>query len=190
MEKKKELVKKEKESKEKDKKGDEDKKSKKKSKDIELTDEQKKEREVKANEAMKRIAAESEEQNVIERLAELEKELRRTLSLKDADHNKCIKVLQDITDLPLTPALLMKNKTIIPTMKKVKAYKASPKVSEKAAQLYYHYKSLFAIGGTGGNVVKTQEIKTQVQINININNHSSEKVEEVPVTITQTSNVL
>ena len=68
---------------------------------------------------MKRIAEENAEMSVGERLSELEKELRRTLSLKDADHNKCIKVLQDITDLSLTPAILMKNKTIIPTMKKV-----------------------------------------------------------------------
>lgn len=31
----------------------------------------------------------------------------------------------------------------------MKAYKANHSVSEKASQLYYHYKSLFAIGGTG-----------------------------------------
>lgn len=164
-----------------------------------MTEEQKKEREEKADEAFKRIAAESKEVSVGEKLEQLEKELRRTLSVKEADHERCLQVLQEISALNLTPTVLMKNKTIIPTMKKVKAYKANHSVSEKASQLYYHYKSLFAIGGTGvagakfftppvkstSNQQSTEQIKTQVQINISISN--GEKIEEVPVTITHPS---
>ena len=68
----------------------------------------------------------------------------------------------------------------------VKAYKTSQKVSEKAAQLYYHFKSLFAIGGTGAGMKTPDAQKTQVQINININSHThTQVVQEVPVTITQ-----
>jgi len=139
---------------------------------------------------MKRIAEENKE-SINEKLESLEVELRRTLSLKDADHTKGLKVLQDISDLKLTPQILLKNKTLIPTLKKVKAYKGSPDIAAKAVKLYNHYKSLFAVTGkptTPGATkpsVPTTTSTTNLQININISNSNGEKIQDIPVTITK-----
>ena len=66
----------------------------------------------------------------------------------------------------------------------MKAYKASQAISEKASQLYNHFKSLFAKSSKSAPP-EQQQIKTQVQININISSNMGEdKKLDVPVTIT------
>merc|ERR1712048_117544 len=138
-----------------------------------------------ANDALSRVT--SEELSVSGRLKQLHTDLRSSLSVSSKDHGKCMVALQKISELSLTTDHLMENKVIIETLKKVKAYKESDQIAEKAAHMYNHFKSMFRIAGAGLNsskpAVKPISRPTGMTGPLPSLNGQTTTVEEAPVSI-------
>eukprot|EP00795_Rhopilema_esculentum_P003769 gene3769-15051_t len=90
----------------------------------------------------------SRELSTQERLEELNDRLKLSLSLANPDPTKCLKIIQEISELPITPEIIKHSRNIVQTLKKVRCYKGNQKVSLKAATLYSHLKSKFVLAGS------------------------------------------
>nr|XP_039256002.1 hepatoma-derived growth factor-related protein 2-like [Styela clava] len=78
--------------------------------------------------------------------AQLEKyeiDLKAALTMENPDVPKAINILDAIDQYPVTISLLQKCHSLVSTVKKVRRYKASPKLMDKAATVYNRFKIIF-----------------------------------------------
>lgn len=83
-----------------------------------------------------------------ERLEELNKRLMLSLSQANPEPTKSVKIMQEISELPITLEVIRHSQNIVQNLKKIRNYKGNEKVKIKAATLYSHLKSKFVLAGT------------------------------------------
>jgi len=105
-------------------------------------------REEEARLAYERLAQESQELSTQERLEELNKRLMLSLSQANPEPTKSVKIMQEISELPITLEVIRHSQNIVQNLKKIRNYKGNEKVKIKAATLYSHLKSKFVLAGT------------------------------------------
>lgn len=78
--------------------------------------------------------------------AQLEKyeiDLKAALTMENPDVPKALNILDAIDQYPVTISLLQKCHSLVSTVKKVRRYKASPKLMDKAEKVYNRFKVIF-----------------------------------------------
>ncbi|XP_067297692.1 PC4 and SFRS1 interacting protein 1a isoform X3 [Pseudorasbora parva] len=87
----------------------------------------------------KEVSAES-------RLHKLNGEIKTSLKVDNLDVRKCLVALDELSSLHITTQHLQRHCELITTLKKVRRFKASQDVMDKATMLYNKFKSLFLMG--------------------------------------------
>ncbi|XP_073721242.1 PC4 and SFRS1-interacting protein-like [Misgurnus anguillicaudatus] len=80
------------------------------------------------------------------RILKLHAEIKISLKLNNPDVKKCLSVLDELSSLQVTTQHLQKHCELIATLKKIRRFKASQDVMDKAAMLYNKFKSMFLMG--------------------------------------------
>ncbi|XP_056110243.1 PC4 and SFRS1 interacting protein 1a isoform X3 [Rhinichthys klamathensis goyatoka] len=87
----------------------------------------------------KEVSAES-------RLHKLHGEIKTSLKIDNLDVRKCLVALDELSSLHITTQHLQRHCELITTLKKVRRFKASQDVMDKATMLYNKFKSMFLMG--------------------------------------------
>ncbi|XP_031571507.1 hepatoma-derived growth factor-related protein 2-like [Actinia tenebrosa] len=85
-------------------------------------------------------------------------DLRLSLTVEAPDIQKCLNTLNKINDMQISPDVIKKSPAIVQTIKRIRNYKQSNKVKERASEVYTKLKSLFIV--TGADVPVTPTTKT------------------------------
>ncbi|XP_046901705.1 PC4 and SFRS1 interacting protein 1a isoform X2 [Hypomesus transpacificus] len=80
------------------------------------------------------------------RLQRLHGEIKISLKIDNPDVNKCLAALDELGSLQLNTQHLQKHSELIATLKKIRRFKASQDVMDKASMLYNKFKSMFLVG--------------------------------------------
>ncbi|XP_046691337.1 PC4 and SFRS1 interacting protein 1a isoform X3 [Silurus meridionalis] len=80
------------------------------------------------------------------RLQRLHGEIKISLKIHNPDVKKCLVALDELGSLQLTTQHLQKHCELIATLKKIRRFKASQDVMDKATMLYNKYKTMFLVG--------------------------------------------
>lgn len=80
------------------------------------------------------------------KLQRLHSEIKISLKIDKADVKKCLDALDEIGALQVTTQHLQKHSELIATLKKIRRFKASQDVMDKATMLYNKFKSMFLVG--------------------------------------------
>lgn len=80
------------------------------------------------------------------RLLRLHAEIKTSLKLNNPDVKRCLTVLDELSSLQVTTQHLQRHCELIATLKKIRRFKASQDVMDKAAMLYNKFKSMFLMG--------------------------------------------
>lgn len=80
------------------------------------------------------------------RLLRLHGEIKTSLKLNNPDVKRCLAVLDELSSLQVTTQHLQRHCELIATLKKIRRFKASQDVMDKAAMLYNKFKSMFLMG--------------------------------------------
>ncbi|XP_058242770.1 PC4 and SFRS1 interacting protein 1a isoform X2 [Hemibagrus wyckioides] len=80
------------------------------------------------------------------RLQRLHGEIKISLKINNPDVKKCLVALDELSSLQLTTQHLQKHCELIATLKKIRRFKASQDVMDKATMLYNKYKTMFLVG--------------------------------------------
>ncbi|XP_060782600.1 PC4 and SFRS1 interacting protein 1a isoform X2 [Neoarius graeffei] len=80
------------------------------------------------------------------RLQRLHGEIKISLKINNPDVKKCLVALDELGSLQLTTQHLQKHCELIATLKKIRRFKASQDVMDKATMLYNKYKTMFLVG--------------------------------------------
>ncbi|XP_068178617.1 PC4 and SFRS1 interacting protein 1a isoform X2 [Antennarius striatus] len=80
------------------------------------------------------------------RLQRLHSEIKISLKIDNADIKKCLDALDEISTLQVTTQHLQKHSELIATLKKIRRFKASQDIMDKATMLYNKFKSMFLVG--------------------------------------------
>ncbi|XDV14317.1 hypothetical protein PO909_014588, partial [Leuciscus waleckii] len=91
------------------------------------------------NSSNKEVSAES-------RLHKLHGEIKTSLKIDNLDVRKCLVALDELSSLHITTQHLQRHCELITTLKKVRRFKASQDVMDKATMLYNKFKSMFLMG--------------------------------------------
>uniref|UniRef100_A0A3P9P8U0 HDGF like 2 n=1 Tax=Poecilia reticulata TaxID=8081 RepID=A0A3P9P8U0_POERE len=78
-----------------------------------------------------------------ERLQKLHTDIKFALKVDNPDIERCLKALEELEAVPVTSQILHKNAEVIATLKKIRRYKASAAVMEKASDVYNKLKLRF-----------------------------------------------
>ncbi|XP_036410479.1 hepatoma-derived growth factor-related protein 2-like [Megalops cyprinoides] len=78
-----------------------------------------------------------------ERLQKLHTDIKFALKVDSPDIERCLQALEELGTVQVTSHLLQKNTDVIATLKKIRRYKASSAVMEKASQVYNKLKLQF-----------------------------------------------
>lgn len=95
--------------------------------------------------------------------------------MDNPDIDRCLQALEELEAVPVTSQILHKNAEVIATLKKIRRYKASTAVMEKASEVYNKLKLRFV--GKGEVAVKP---KTEDKEPAN-NNEESQNTDSTPV---------
>ncbi|XP_033891968.3 lens epithelium-derived growth factor-like isoform X1 [Acipenser ruthenus] len=88
------------------------------------------------------------------RLQRLHGEIKISLKIDSPDVKKCIEALDELGTLQVTTQHLQKHSELIATLKKIRRFKASQDIMDKATMLYNKFKTMFLVGE--GDSVITQ----------------------------------
>lgn len=80
------------------------------------------------------------------KLQKLHSEIRISLKIDNPDVKKCLDALDEISALQVTTQHLQKHSELIATLKKIRRFKASQDIMDKATMLYNKFKSMFLVG--------------------------------------------
>ncbi|XP_062334842.1 PC4 and SFRS1 interacting protein 1a isoform X1 [Osmerus eperlanus] len=80
------------------------------------------------------------------RLQRLHGEIKISLKIDNPDVRKCLAALDELGSLQLNTQHLQKHSELISTLKKIRRFKASQDVMDKASMLYNKFKSMFLVG--------------------------------------------
>ncbi|XP_056377097.1 PC4 and SFRS1-interacting protein [Hyla sarda] len=94
------------------------------------------------------------EVSIDSRLQRIHAEIKNSLKIDHQDVNRCINALDELTSLQVTMQHAQKHTDLITTLKKIRRFKASQVVMEKATMLYNKFKNMFLVGE--GDSVITQ----------------------------------
>ncbi|XP_054635409.1 PC4 and SFRS1 interacting protein 1a isoform X2 [Dunckerocampus dactyliophorus] len=90
-----------------------------------------------------RAGAKKKEMSTDMKLQRLHGEIKISLKI---DNPKCLDALDEISSLQVTTQHLQKQSELIATLKKIRRFKASQDVMDKASMLYNKFKSMFLVG--------------------------------------------
>ncbi|KAI7804019.1 PC4 and SFRS1 interacting protein 1a [Triplophysa rosa] len=96
-------------------------------------------KDVRKGDKKKDVSAES-------RLLRLHGEIKTSLKLNNPDVKRCLAVLDELSSLQVTTQHLQRHCELIATLKKIRRFKASQDVMDKAGMLYNKFKSMFLMG--------------------------------------------
>ncbi|XP_030644071.1 PC4 and SFRS1 interacting protein 1a [Chanos chanos] len=80
------------------------------------------------------------------RLQRLHGEIKISLKIDNPDVKKCLVALDELGSLQVTTQHLQKHSELIATLKKIRRFKASQDVMDKATMLYNKFKTMFLVG--------------------------------------------
>uniref|UniRef100_A0A8C7LW04 Hepatoma-derived growth factor-related protein 2 n=1 Tax=Oncorhynchus mykiss TaxID=8022 RepID=A0A8C7LW04_ONCMY len=80
-----------------------------------------------------------------EKLQKLHTDIKFALKVDNPDIERCLLALAELEAVPVTSHILQKNSDVIATLKKIRRYKASSAVMEKASQVYNKLKGQFVV---------------------------------------------
>lgn len=80
------------------------------------------------------------------KLQRLHSEIKISLKIDNPDVKKCLEALDEIGALQVTTQHLQKHSELIATLKKIRRFKASQDIMDKATMLYNKFKSMFLVG--------------------------------------------
>ncbi|XP_030207514.1 PC4 and SFRS1 interacting protein 1a isoform X4 [Gadus morhua] len=80
------------------------------------------------------------------KLQRLHGEIKISLKIDHPDVRKCLEALDEIGTLQVTTQHLQKQSELIATLKKIRRFKASQDIMDKASMLYNKFKSMFLVG--------------------------------------------
>ncbi|XP_071373385.1 PC4 and SFRS1 interacting protein 1a isoform X1 [Centroberyx affinis] len=80
------------------------------------------------------------------KLQRLHSEIKISLKIDNPDVKKCLEALDEIGTLQVTTQHLQKHSELIATLKKIRRFKASQDIMDKATMLYNKFKSMFLVG--------------------------------------------
>ncbi|XP_069023214.1 PC4 and SFRS1 interacting protein 1a isoform X3 [Embiotoca jacksoni] len=80
------------------------------------------------------------------KLQRLHTEIKISLKIDNPDVKKCLDALDEIGALQVTTQHLQKHSELIATLKKIRRFKASQDIIDKATMLYNKFKSMFLVG--------------------------------------------
>uniref|UniRef100_A0A8C2A4D1 HDGF like 2 n=1 Tax=Cyprinus carpio TaxID=7962 RepID=A0A8C2A4D1_CYPCA len=78
-----------------------------------------------------------------EKLQKLHTDIKFALKVDNPDIEKCLQALEELSSVQVTTQILQKNADVIATLKKIRRYKASSAVMEKATAVYNKLKLQF-----------------------------------------------
>ncbi|XP_028273192.1 PC4 and SFRS1 interacting protein 1a isoform X1 [Parambassis ranga] len=93
-----------------------------------------------------KAGAKKKEMSTDLRLQRLHSEIRISLKIDNPDVKKCLDALDEIASLQVTTQHLQKHSELIATLKKIRRFKASQDIMDKATMLYNKFKSMFLVG--------------------------------------------
>ncbi|XP_037621142.1 PC4 and SFRS1 interacting protein 1a isoform X6 [Sebastes umbrosus] len=94
------------------------------------------------------------------KLQSLHSEIKISLKIDNPDVKKCMEALDEISALQVTTQNLQKHSELISTLKKIRRFKASQDVMDKATMLYNKFKSMFLVGE--GDCVLSQVLNKSI----------------------------
>ncbi|NWR74391.1 PSIP1 factor, partial [Centropus unirufus] len=80
------------------------------------------------------------------RLQKIHAEIKNSLKIDNLDVNRCIEALDELASLQITMQQAQKHTEMILTLKKIRKFKVSQVVMEKATMLYNKFKTMFLVG--------------------------------------------
>ncbi|KAG7260986.1 hypothetical protein CRUP_016933, partial [Coryphaenoides rupestris] len=80
------------------------------------------------------------------KLQRLHGEIKISLKIDNPDVRKCLEALDEIGTLQVTTQHLQKHSELIATLKKIRRFKASQDIMDKASMLYNKFKTMFLVG--------------------------------------------
>ncbi|XP_034044411.1 PC4 and SFRS1 interacting protein 1a isoform X2 [Thalassophryne amazonica] len=86
------------------------------------------------------------EMSIDVKLQRLHSEIKVSLKIDNPDVKKCLEALDEIGALQVTTQHLQKHSELIATLKKIRRFKASQDIMDKATMLYNKFKSMFLVG--------------------------------------------
>ncbi|XP_073428251.1 PC4 and SFRS1-interacting protein isoform X2 [Dendrobates tinctorius] len=86
------------------------------------------------------------EVSIDSRLQRIHAEIKSALKIDHQDVYRCINALDELTSLQVTMQHAQKHTGLITTLKKIRRFKASQVVMEKATMLYNKFKNMFLVG--------------------------------------------
>ncbi|XP_034086122.1 PC4 and SFRS1 interacting protein 1a isoform X1 [Gymnodraco acuticeps] len=93
-----------------------------------------------------RTGAKKKEMSTDLKLQRLHSEIKISLKIDNPDVKKCLEALDEISALQVTTQHLQKHSELIATLKKIRRFKASQDIMDKATMLYNKFKSMFLVG--------------------------------------------
>uniref|UniRef100_A0A3P9LAA1 Lens epithelium-derived growth factor integrase-binding domain-containing protein n=1 Tax=Oryzias latipes TaxID=8090 RepID=A0A3P9LAA1_ORYLA len=90
------------------------------------------------------------------KLQRLHTQIKMSLKIDNPDVKKCLDALDEISSLQVMTQHLQKHSDLISTLKKIRRFKASQDIMDKATMLYNKFKSMFLVGE--GDCVLSQEL--------------------------------
>uniref|UniRef100_A0A3Q3KIQ6 Lens epithelium-derived growth factor integrase-binding domain-containing protein n=1 Tax=Monopterus albus TaxID=43700 RepID=A0A3Q3KIQ6_MONAL len=123
-----------------------------------------------------------------ERLQKLHTDIKFALKVDNPDIDRCLQALDELEAVPVTSQILHKNAEVIATLKKIRRYKASTAVMEKATDVYNKLKLRFvgktevaAKPKTENKEPEDTEKETQNTDSAPVNGESEQKKDDVAV---------
>ncbi|CAI5680588.1 unnamed protein product [Oreochromis niloticus] len=107
-----------------------------------------------------RTGAKKKEMSTDLKLQRLHSEIKISLKIDNPDVKKCLDALDEIGALQVTTQHLQKHSELIATLKKIRRFKASQDIMDKATMLYNKFKSMFLVGE--GDCVLSQVLNKSI----------------------------
>ncbi|KAM4594040.1 PC4 and SFRS1 interacting protein 1a [Fundulus diaphanus] len=92
------------------------------------------------------VGPKKKEMSIDLKLQKLHSEIKVSLKIDNPDVKKCLDALDEIGSLQVTTQHLQKHSELIATLKKIRRFKASQDIMDKATMLYNKFKTMFLVG--------------------------------------------
>ncbi|KAM9793088.1 PC4 and SFRS1 interacting protein 1a [Neosynchiropus ocellatus] len=93
-----------------------------------------------------KVGAKKKEMSTDLKLQRLHSEIKISLKIDNPDVKKCLDALDEISALQVTTHQLQKHTELFVTLKKIRRFKASQDIMDKATMLYNKFKTMFLVG--------------------------------------------
>ncbi|XP_035993479.1 PC4 and SFRS1 interacting protein 1a isoform X2 [Fundulus heteroclitus] len=92
------------------------------------------------------VGPKKKEMSIDLKLQKLHSEIKVSLKIDNPDVKKCLDALDEIGSLQVTTQHLQRHSELIATLKKIRRFKASQDIMDKATMLYNKFKTMFLVG--------------------------------------------